>query len=83
MLLMVESLLISIGVAIIFIGVLVVAAGTFFHASSGGVKTGVKAGGVVMIGPIPLIFGTDRSSAFAAIGLAIILMLVYYFILKR
>lgn len=40
------------------------------------VKSEVKAGGVVMIGPIPIIFGSDKESAKTAIILAIILMLL-------
>lgn len=36
----------------------------------------VKAGGVIMLGPIPIIFGSDRESAKTAAILAIILMLL-------
>jgi uncharacterized protein (TIGR00304 family) len=39
-------------------------------------KSEVKAGGVIMIGPIPIIFGSDKESAKTAIILAIILMLL-------
>ncbi|MGC8961478.1 MAG: TIGR00304 family membrane protein [Candidatus Bathyarchaeia archaeon] len=36
----------------------------------------VRGGGVIMIGPLPLIFGTDRESLKILLLLAIILMLV-------
>ncbi|MDG7008998.1 MAG: DUF131 domain-containing protein [Nitrososphaerota archaeon] len=36
----------------------------------------VKGGGVVMIGPIPIVFGSDAKWASAAIFLAIVLILV-------
>ena len=36
----------------------------------------IKTGGVIMIGPIPIIFGSDKDSAKTAIILAIILMLL-------
>ncbi len=42
--------------------------------SSGGGKT--RGGGVLLIGPIPIIFGTDRESAKVLIVLAIILVLI-------
>ncbi|MGA2238647.1 MAG: DUF131 domain-containing protein [Candidatus Bathyarchaeia archaeon] len=36
----------------------------------------VRGGGVVMIGPVPIIFGTDKESARILILLAIVLMIV-------
>lgn len=38
----------------------------------------VRGGGVVMIGPIPVIFGSDSKWASVAILLAIVLILVYF-----
>ncbi|MDG6900753.1 MAG: DUF131 domain-containing protein [Nitrososphaerota archaeon] len=40
-------------------------------------RTEVKGGGVLMIGPIPVIFGSDAKWASVAIVLAIVLILVY------
>ena len=40
-------------------------------------KTEVKGGGVVMIGPVPIIFGSDKKWASAAMVLAIVLVLAY------
>ena len=37
----------------------------------------MRGGGVVMIGPIPIIFGTDKESARTLILLAIVLMVVF------
>ena len=49
----------------------------------------VKAAGVIMIGPIPIIFGTDKKSVKAVLALAlalviaaIIAMVVYYYLLR-
>lgn len=36
----------------------------------------VRGGGVVMIGPVPIVFGTDKESARTLILLAIVLMIV-------
>lgn len=43
-----------------------------------GTKTEVRGGGVIMIGPIPIIFGSDAKWASVAIVLAILLILVYF-----
>ena len=65
-------------------GLLLVIAGfalimvSMFSGESG---TGVKGGGVVMIGPIPLVFGSDPKWASAAMVLAIVLILVYFLLL--
>jgi uncharacterized protein (TIGR00304 family) len=37
----------------------------------------MRGGGVVMIGPIPIVFGTDKESARTLILLAIVLMAVF------
>jgi uncharacterized protein (TIGR00304 family) len=44
---------------------------------SSGARTEVRGGGVVMIGPIPIIFGSDAKWAAVAIVLAIVLLLIY------
>lgn len=46
------------------------------------VESEIKAGGVVMLGPIPIIFGSDKESAKTAAILAIILMLLSLLILR-
>jgi len=46
------------------------------------VKSEIKAGGVIMLGPIPIIFGGDKESAKTAAILAIILMLLSLLIFK-
>jgi uncharacterized protein (TIGR00304 family) len=46
-----------------------------------GTKTEVRGGGVIMIGPIPIIFGSDAKWASVAIVLAIVLILVYFLLL--
>jgi uncharacterized protein (TIGR00304 family) len=49
---------------------------------AGKAESKVKAGGVIMIGPIPIIFGSDTESAKTAAILAIILMLLSLLIFK-
>lgn len=43
-----------------------------------GNRTEVRGGGIVMLGPIPIIIGSDSSSMKTLIILAIILMLLYF-----
>ena len=49
----------------------------------------VKGAGVIMIGPIPIIFGTDKKSVKAVLALAlaltitlVIAMVIYYWLLR-
>ena len=46
------------------------------------VESRIKAGGVIMLGPIPIIFGSDKESAKTATILAIILMLLSLLIFR-
>jgi uncharacterized protein (TIGR00304 family) len=41
-------------------------------------KTKVGGGGVVLIGPIPIIFGTDKKFLIIAVILAVILMIISF-----
>jgi uncharacterized protein (TIGR00304 family) len=70
--------LVFIGVAIILAGFLVVLASVMSGKSSeeGERRTGVRGGGVIMIGPIPIIFGSDARWTSVAIVLAIVLIVV-------
>ncbi len=65
-----------VGLAVILLGfVLLVLASISSSRSEEGEKGGrVRGGGVVMIGPIPIIFGSDARWASVAIVLAIVLL---------
>jgi len=75
------TLLVMAGFGMILLGFLLVFIGTLISALGGGV---VEGGGVIMIGPIPIIFGTERGASVAAV-LAIILMALWVigFLLAR
>ena len=73
--------LITLGFLLVFIGMLVILAGVFsmtYQAwKSGGIeKPDVRGGGIVMIGPIPIIFGTDVGALKLVMILAIVLMVI-------
>ena len=66
--------LILAGTVLLVVGLGVIVAAMVSEAAKG--ETQVRGGGVVMIGPIPIIFGSDVRWASAAVVLAIVLMVV-------
>ena len=75
-----SSRLLSIGFAIIFIGVLMVALGSFIGSESGG---STSSGGFILIGPIPIVFGNGPNSrVLAEVGLVITLVMVTIYLVS-
>jgi uncharacterized protein (TIGR00304 family) len=82
--------LITLGFLIVLIGMLVILAGMFSMAYqswkiSGGGEVGeekpettVRGGGVILIGPIPIVFGSDVGAVKVAVILAIAVMLLAF-----
>jgi uncharacterized protein (TIGR00304 family) len=67
--------LIVVGIILVFVGVL---------ASTLQAKdTEVRGGGVILIGPFPIIFGTDTQAVKVVVVLAIILMALAFLFLTR
>ena len=76
-----SSSLYALGFALIFIGILIIAIAIILLSISGTKKGKVRGGGVIMIGPVPIIFGTDKSSPKTVIllSLALTVMLIIVF----
>jgi uncharacterized membrane protein len=73
-----NSRLASLGVAIIFVGFLVVALGTFTGRGNSS-----SIGGFVLIGPIPIVFGSGSGSGvLATVALAITLAMAAVYLLS-
>jgi uncharacterized protein (TIGR00304 family) len=79
----------SVGIALIFVGVAIIAVAVFLLSVRGAGKGKVKGGGVVIIGPVPIIFGTDKKSLKTVLLLSLVLtvlllvvMIVYYLLLR-
>jgi uncharacterized protein (TIGR00304 family) len=75
--------LLLLGILLIFAGFIVVFISIFAATLRSRKDTEVKGGGVIMIGPVPIIFGSDAKWATIAIVLAIVLVifgLLYYVI---
>ena len=70
----------AIGLALVVIGVIIIVAAIIL-ASIGSAKKGkVHVAGVIMIGPIPIIFGTDKKSFKSVLTLALALTIVFLII---
>jgi uncharacterized protein (TIGR00304 family) len=70
--------LVAAGILVIFVGLVVLLVGVFQDGRRDG-QSRLKGGGVIMIGPIPIIFGSDMKWASIAIILAIVLLLLVLF----
>ena len=71
--------LVFVGAGIILAGVLIVFLATVMSGRSSEPREGrteVKGGGVVMIGPIPIVFGSDAKWATLAMAVAIALIVI-------
>jgi uncharacterized protein (TIGR00304 family) len=65
--------LVTAGLLLILVGFVAVAISLLY--SSGG-RGRLQGGGVVLIGPIPVVFGSDAKWAAVAVALALVLMVV-------
>jgi uncharacterized protein (TIGR00304 family) len=84
-----SAALYTLGIALIFVGVLIIVIAVILLSVSGSGKGKVKGGGVVMIGPVPIIFGTDKKSLKTVLLLSLALtvmlvaaMVIYYLLLR-
>ncbi len=71
----------ALGIALVIAGVIVIVV-TLIRASTDGSEKGkFRGAGVIMIGPIPIIFGTDKKSVkevlVLALGLVVVMLIVF------
>jgi uncharacterized protein (TIGR00304 family) len=70
-----DQLLSSVGLTLVFAGLaLILVAVVWLFARSSRGKGSVKGGGVIVIGPVPIIFGTDKETVKTLLILSIILV---------
>jgi uncharacterized protein (TIGR00304 family) len=78
------TLLYSLALILIVAGIIVILAVLLSSGKAENAK--VKSAGVIMIGPIPIIFGSDKKSIktliVLALALTIALIILYYFMLR-
>jgi uncharacterized protein (TIGR00304 family) len=75
--------IILIGFAVVIIGILIIFIGSALQSSSSSSKTEVHTSGVILIGPIPIIFGNDKGLVLVAVIIAVILMILSYMLFYR
>jgi uncharacterized protein (TIGR00304 family) len=68
--------LVHIGFLIIVIGVVIILLGALFLASGGSASGETEVGGVIIIGPIPIIFGSSSKAALIAAVLGLVIMVI-------
>lgn len=73
--------LITLGLIFLIIGILILIIGIFLSATEKNTK--VEGAGVIMLGPIPIGFGTSKEMMILAMVLAIILMIISFLFLMR
>lgn len=76
-----EKLILA-GIALLFLGILLIFAGTTLNIASTEKNVKVESAGIIMIGPIPIMFGRKHLLVPLAL-LAIALMLISYWLFWR
>jgi uncharacterized protein (TIGR00304 family) len=66
----------TIGIALIIVGVVIIVLAIFLTYMSNTKKSKVHGAGVILIGPIPIIFGTDKKSVKTILALALTLTII-------
>lgn len=66
----------ALGIVLVIIGILVIVAAIVFASKGKSNKGNMRGAGVIMIGPIPIIFGTDKKSVKTVLALALALTVV-------
>ena len=82
------GILFTAGIALILFGILIIIVAVLLLSIRGAGKGKVRGGGAVIIGPIPIIFGTDKKSlktvvllSLALTILLLVVMVIYYWLL--
>lgn len=81
--------LMLLGTALIILGFAIIFGAVISSSLRGGSPEadakggGVRGGGLIMVGPIPIAFGTDKSSVTFVMILSIIIMIIAYMLFRR
>jgi len=67
------------GLALILMGIFAIVIGLLILAFSRSAK--IEGGGVVFIGPFPIIFGTSDRIVYIVLTIALLIMLIYLFLI--
>lgn len=77
------------GIVLIFIGIFILIAAAILMSILYGKKGKTKTSGIIIVGPVPIVFGKDKKNVRTILALSTTLtalliaaMLVYYFLLR-
>lgn len=77
------------GFVLVFVGIIILIAATVLASVLRSKNGKVKAAGVIVVGPVPIVFGSDKKIVKDVLKLAvvltmmlIVLALIYYFLLR-
>ncbi len=77
------------GIMLVFVGVLIIVVAVILLSVLGAKKGKVKGGGAIIIGPVPIVFGTDKQSlktvlllSLALTVMLVVAMFLYYLLLR-
>ncbi len=70
------SVLYILGFVLIVAGIIITFAAIILASKDNAKKSRVRGAGIIMIGPIPIIFGTDKKSVKAVLTLALVLTII-------
>jgi uncharacterized protein (TIGR00304 family) len=79
----------ALGTILVVAGVIVVVLAIIFGSKGDAKKGKVRGAGIIMVGPIPIIFGTDKKSVKSVLAMSLglsvvvlIILLLYYWLLR-
>jgi len=64
------------GITLVFVGIVIIIAAILLLSARSVGKGKVRGGGAIIIGPIPIVFGTDKKSLKTVVLLALVLTIV-------
>jgi uncharacterized protein (TIGR00304 family) len=64
------------GITLVFVGIVIIIAAVLLLSVRSVGKGKVRGGGAIIIGPIPIVFGTDKKSLKTVVLLALVLTIV-------
>jgi uncharacterized protein (TIGR00304 family) len=84
-----SEVLYTLGLALVFFGVAIIIIAVVLLSVSGGRKGKIKSGCAILIGPIPIVFGTNKKSlkavlllSLALTAMVVVAMVVYHLLLR-
>jgi uncharacterized protein (TIGR00304 family) len=78
------GVLYSVGIALILVGISIIVLAVIVLSMRSAGKSKIRGGGAVIIGPIPIIFGTDKKSlkTIVSLSLALAILLIIVLVIR-